>query len=122
MTVKDGNNSSDYLTYRGRCKELAEEACKADPSLRLVRGWYFCPVWGQQAHWWAVRENGEIVDPSVRQFPTKGVGAEYVEFDGMVSCEHCGQEVKEEDAYQVEHHVYCSDRCYGRDIGFGSLF
>ena len=42
--------TSDYLTYHGRCKELAEEAVTADPTLRLVRGHYHCPIWGKQAH------------------------------------------------------------------------
>lgn len=109
---------SDYLTYRGKCRELAEEAAKQDPTLKLVRGHYLCPFWGSQAHWWCVRPDGEIVDPSVKQFPTAGVGAEYVEFDGMFECEYCGKEIREEDAYKVDHHVYCSGECYGHDVGF----
>ncbi len=67
---------SDYLEFRGKCKELAEEAIRADPSLRLVRGFYHCPMWGKQAHWWAVKSDGTVVDPSVKQFPTAGVAAE----------------------------------------------
>jgi len=109
---------SDYLTYRGRCKELAEDAVKSDPSLRLVRGYYLCPLWGKQAHWWCVKSDGTIIDLSVKQFPTAGVGAEYVEYDGTLDCEHCGKTVHEQDAYKVDHHAYCSDQCYARDIGF----
>lgn len=109
---------TDYLIYRGKCKELAQAAIAADPTLRLVRGYYFCPIWSRQAHWWAVKPDGTIVDPSVKQFPTAGVGAEYVEFDGNIDCEHCGKSVPEAEVYRVEHHAYCSDQCYARDIGF----
>lgn len=109
---------SDYLMYRGKCKELAEAEVSVDPTLRLVRGYYLCPLWGQQAHWWCVKPDGTIVDPSVRQFPTKGAGAEYIEYNGNIDCEHCGKTVKEGDAYAVDHHRYCSDQCYARDIGF----
>lgn len=109
---------SDYLEYRGQCKELAEAAASADPSLQIVRGFYLCPLWGKQAHWWCVRPNGEIVDPSVRQFPTAGVGAEYVEFDGNIECEFCQKLVPESDAYCYAQHAYCSYECFGHDIGF----
>jgi hypothetical protein len=110
---------SDYLTYRGKCKEMSEAACAGDSSLRLVRGFYHCPLWGKQAHWWAVRDSdGSIVDPSVKQFPTKGAGAEYEEFDGTIECEYCAKTVSEDDAYFVDHHTYCSGECYGHDVGF----
>lgn len=109
---------SDYLTYRGKCQEYAEDTAAKDPSLRVVRGHYLCPLWGMQAHWWCVRPDGSIVDPTVKQFPTAGIGAEYIEFDGNIECEHCNKSVPEDDAYRVDHHVYCSDTCYARDIGF----
>lgn len=109
---------SNYLAYRGKCKEIAQAAVDADSSLRLVRGYYFCPMWGKQAHWWAERPDGTVVDPTVKQFPTAGVGAAYVEFDGNIECEHCNKSVPEIEAYRVDRHVYCSDQCYSRDIGF----
>ena len=109
---------TDYLNYRGRCRELAEAEITKDATLVLVRGWYLCPLWGQQAHWWCRRPDGTIVDPSVKQFPTAGVGAEYIEFDGMIECEYCHREVKEEDAYMYAHHAYCSYACFGHDVGF----
>ena len=99
---------SDYLQFRGKCKELSETERRADPSLRLVRGFYHCPLWGKQAHWWCVRTDGTIVDPTVKQFPTAGVGAEYEEFDGNIECEYCHKSVPEVDAYGVYNHVYCS--------------
>jgi hypothetical protein len=109
---------SDYAEYRGRCKELSEKLCADDPSLRLARGYYHCPIWGAQAHWWAVKPDGAIVDPSVKQFPTRGASASYEEYDGTITCEQCGRRVGEEAAYMVEQHAYCSDSCYARDIGF----
>lgn len=117
MTGSDAK-VSDYLIYRGKCKELAEVACAADPTLRLVRGFYLCPIWGKQAHWWTVKPDGTIVDPSVRQFPTAGAGAEYQEYDGIIECEYCLKPVPEGDAYFYAHHVYCSYECYGHDVGF----
>ena len=109
---------TDYLTYRGKCKELAEAECTKDSALRLVRGFYHCPIWGKQAHWWAQGPDGVIVDPSVKQFPTKGVGAEYEEFDGNIECEYCRKPVSEKDAYFYAHHAYCSYECFGHDVGF----
>ena len=109
---------ADYRKYRGKCKELVDELCAKDPTLKAVRGHYECPFWGMQNHWWCVDKDGNIVDPSVKQFPTEGLGANYIEFDGFYSCEFCGDDVAEEDVYPVEHHVYCSYECYGHDIGF----
>lgn len=109
---------SDYLEFRGKCKALAEETIKKDSFLRLVRGYYHCPMWGKQAHWWCVRPDGTIVDPTVNQFPTKGVGAEYEEFDGNIECEYCQNVVHEIEAYFYEHHAYCSYECFGHDVGF----
>lgn len=109
---------SNYLEFRGRCKELAEAEITKDSSLRLVRGHYLCPVWGMQAHWWCAKPDGTIIDPSVKQFPTAGAGAEYLEFDGTVECEFCHKTVPEEDVYSYAHHAYCSYECFGHDVGF----
>lgn len=65
---------SDYIQFRGKCKEMSQELVKADPSLTLVRGHYHCPIWGKQAHWWVNDEDGNIIDPTARQFPSKGNG------------------------------------------------
>ena len=112
---------TDYEKYRGKCKELSEELCTKDETLTLVKGWYHCPIWGPQEHWWCKKPDGTIVDPTAKQFPSKGIG-EYEEYNGVLICEYCGTQVQEKDAYSVEHHVYCSYKCYGKDIGFGSLF
>ena len=62
--------------------------------------------------------DGTVVDPSVKQFPTKGAGADYEEFDGNVECEYCGDIVVLDVAYRYEQHAYCSDACFRHDIGF----
>ena len=111
-------SETDYAKYRGKCRELAEAAFKADPSLRVVPGYYFCPLWGKQAHWWCEKSDGTVVDPTVKQFPTAGAGAIYKEYDGTIECEYCAKVVSEQDAYLEGHHAYCSYTCYGHDIGF----
>lgn len=108
---------NSYLKYRGTCRQASEAAVKADPTLRLVRGHYFCPQWGKQAHWWTVRQDGTIYDPTAAQFPSNGEG-EYVEYDGHVECCNCGKEMPEEKAWRLEgRYAYCSYTCYGQFVG-----
>ncbi len=107
---------SDYLKFRGRCRELSEAAVAENPLLRLVRGHYIDPQWGVQPHWWTVRPDGTIHDPTAAQFPSKGLG-EYVEFDGFVECEECGERVAEADARFDGRHAFCSYTCHGRHVG-----
>ena len=111
------STDADYLKFRGQCKPMAEAAVKADPTLTLVRGHYFCPHWGKQAHWWTVRQDGTIFDPSAAQFPSKGAG-EYMPFDGTVECSNCGKGMTEETAWRFEGcYAYCSYTCYGQFVG-----
>ena len=113
--IEDGTN---YLKYRGKCKEMSEALCLQDPSLKLVRGHYWCPIWNtEEPHWWCEREDGTIVDPTKLQFPSSGCG-EYIHYDGTTTCEYCGKTSKEEDTYFVGHHTYCSYEHYGKHIGF----
>lgn len=108
---------NDYLAFRGKCKELAEAACQADTKLRLVRGYYHCPFWGKQAHWWGESQDGTVTDPSSPQFPSKGMG-DYEEYDGNVECANCGTAMPEDDAWRIEgRYCYCSSRCYGQFVG-----
>lgn len=104
---------------RGKCKSMAEEAVTADPSLRLVRGWYFCPIWStNEQHWWTARPDGSIYDPTAAQFPSLGAGM-YEEFAGTFECEECGREFPEDEAYPTGNsHLVCSTECFGRMVGF----
>lgn len=99
----------DY-SLRGKCKSMCQDAVLDDPSLKLVRGYYHCPSWGKQAHWWTVREDGTIFDPTKNQFPSQGAG-EYVEFDGYFECEECGKRIHEDDCIIYGNYQFCSDQC-----------
>lgn len=107
----------DYA-LRGKCRELSEKACEEDPTLRLVRGFYYCWEWGKQPHWWTVRPDGTIYDVTAAQFPSLGQGV-YEEFDGTCQCSECGSQVREEDGIVGGngHYVFCSGKCYGRFVG-----
>jgi hypothetical protein len=105
-------------SLRGKCREFSERAAKEDPSLKVVKGWYYCPYWGEQAHWWNTKEDGTIVDLTKDQFPSKGNG-EYVEFDGWTDCSECGKRVHESEVIVGGngHYMFCSGNCYGRFVG-----
>jgi hypothetical protein len=107
---------SDYEKYRGKCKEECEKLLKQDPSLTMRRGYYHCPIWGKQQHFWCTDKKGKIVDPTKRQFPSKGCG-EYEEFDGKLTCEQCGKPTTEEDAVISGSYACCSGECMCRLVG-----
>lgn len=71
-------------SLRGKCREHAEAACAEDPSLRLAHGWYIDPFWGPQEHWWTVRPDGTIHDPTSSQFPVGGVTDWYEEYGASI--------------------------------------
>ena len=108
---------SDYETYRGKCKEFCETMQTLRPELTLVRGYYHCPMWGKQEHWWLKDQQGNIIDPTVKQFPTKGIAAEYEEFDGICECAECREEFKEEDGKFESNYAFCSSKCLMRFVG-----
>jgi hypothetical protein len=101
---------------RGKCKEISEELCSKDASLRLVRGIYFDYIWGDQQHWWCEKIDGTIVDATKDQFPSKGDGV-YTEFNGVCTCDNCGSRVLEEDAITHGRYALCSDACMLRFVG-----
>lgn len=109
-------SETDYQRFRGKCKEMSEAAVAADPTLTLVRGHYICPIWGEQAHWWCVRPDGTVLDPTALQFPSKGIG-EYIPFDGFLECAECGKRIKESDADIEGNYAFCSYACHGRFVG-----
>lgn len=112
------SETSNYTLYRGKCKEMSEAAIAEDPTLRLVRGHYFCPIWGtEEGHWWTVRPDGTIFDPTKLQFPSEGLGL-YTEFDGICQCADCGEDVPEAEAHIEGRYAFCSYSCYGHFVGF----
>jgi hypothetical protein len=109
-------SESDYEKYRGKCKEMSEAMVAANPTLQLVRGYYYCSLWGEQAHWWTKTADGTIHDPTKDQFPSRGLGV-YVEFDGNIDCANCGKSIKEKDADIEGNYAFCSYECHGRFVG-----
>ncbi len=109
--------SSDYSKYRGKCQQMSEAAAAADPTLRVVRGHYLCPIWGEQEHWWCVKPDGTVVDPTSAQFPSRGLG-EYREWDGKVSCAECHKVMTLDQVGSAEgRYAFCSSGCHGRFVG-----
>jgi hypothetical protein len=117
VKTQEGQQSNDYLKFRGRCKELSEAAVRENPNLTLVRGHYFCPIWNvEEPHWWTIDETGKIYDPSARQFPSKGLGV-YTPFSGTVTCEQCKRKIPEEEAIPYGNFLFCSNNCICRCVG-----
>ena len=112
------DEQSDYMKYRGKCKEACEALVVKNPNMKMVRGHYYDCMWDKsEQHWWCVDENNVIHDPTKDQFPTKGMG-EYTEFSGFVDCVICGKTITESeiDGHSTGRHIYCSYDCYGLDI------
>lgn len=108
------SEQNDYLTFRGKCKEMSEAACAADPSLALVRGHYYCPMWNvEEPHWWCIKPDGTIVDPTARQFPSGGMGI-YTPLGDSVPCAECGKDIQVDDVIEAGSYAVCSGECYGR--------
>ncbi len=106
----------DYIKYRGKCKEFVDEAVNNDNTLKAVRGYYYDPLWGKEQHWWCVRQDGSIFDPTAKQFPSKGFGV-YEEYNGFVDCANCGVEIEEEKAQFEGKFAFCSYRCRMKFVG-----
>ena len=95
----------------GECQKYSELMSANFPELKLVRGYYICIIWGSREHWWLQDENGNVIDPTASQFPSKGLG-EYIEWDesrkeptGM--CPNCG-------GYAYDDNTCCSERCHSQ--------
>ena len=87
----------------GACAEMTLKMKEAFPELTRVRGHYYCLVWGERAHWWLATPEGQIVDPTATQFPSRGIGV-YAPWE----------EGAEEPTGQCPN---CGDLCYGgRDL------
>jgi len=108
---------TDYSKYRGKCREFCDRLIIKDPSLVLVRGYYHCPINGKEQHWWCKDKEGNIIDPTVKQFLTKGAGAEYEAFDGTIECSECGKSILENSADFEGHYAFCSYKCHMSFVG-----
>ena len=107
---------TNYMKYRGKCKEFCEALIKEDPTLTIARGYYFDFEWGEQSHWWCKKPDGTIVDPTKDQFPSKGMGT-YEEFKGTFKCSECRKEIAEQHGIIMGNYIVCSDACALRLVG-----
>lgn len=99
----------------GQCKEVTEAMAAAFPELAQVKGHYYCFTWGEREHRWLKTADGEVVDPTATQFPSKGTG-EYVELDETAprptgKCPNCGE-------YCYDGKYCCSDRCHDEYVAY----
>ncbi len=116
MTTYGEVSVEEYRTYRGQCRQMCDAAIQADPTLTLVCGWYHCPFNGKEQHWWTVRPDGTIFDPTAAQFPSKGRG-EYEVYTGWLECSNCHKAIHESKAQIDGRHAYCSTKCYAQFVG-----
>lgn len=90
-----------------RCKEFCEAMLKEFPELALTRGYYFDFEWGQREHWWLTDPQGNVIDPTARQFPSKGCGFYEPWNEGdpepIEKCVVCGEYIYEGDSSHDEH-------------------
>lgn len=112
------SNMDYYRKYRGKCKEFCDKLISKNPELRLVRGYYLCWFWGKQEHWWCEDKDGNIIDPTKDQFPSKGMG-DYEEFDGNIECAECGKIFQENTpgARFEGRYGFCSTKCNMMFVG-----
>lgn len=118
----DDNQYQDWIKKNldlekayGNCKEYCDAVKAQFPELILVRGHFRDLLWGEREHWWLKTESGEIIDPTVNQFPAyttmaMDVGPDfYEEWDENQEeptglCPNCGE-------YCFEGRYLCSNRC-----------
>lgn len=99
---------------RGTCQQAVEKLVEQNTNLTAVRGWYLDTCWGPQEHWWATTLDGEIIDPTVEQFPTGHIPAlrSYQPYEGVHPCPGCGAPVESEQMAE-----YCCGACHGSTVG-----
>lgn len=116
------NFSMNNYSLRGTCERAARELANRDTKLRVVRGHFLCPYWGEQAHWWCEDQDGTIIDPTVQQFPSHAFVTKdnYHEWDGSLSCANCGKVGIQDESWTITgngHYAVCSYTCHGQLIG-----
>ena len=103
---------TNYPTYEscyGYCKEACEKMLLEFPELTLQRGHYYCYSWGERMHWWLTDADGKEVDPTAKQFPSKGAGV-YIIWDEsqpepIGQCPNCGE-------LCYDGNYCCTERCH----------
>lgn len=77
-------NVPTYESSYGKCHEVCMAMNKKFPELKLIRGWYtdlgLPPNKEQRQHWWLKTDDGEIIDPTSKQFYIPDIQENYEEF------------------------------------------
>ena len=99
----------------GQCLEVTLQMQHAFPELQRIKGHYYCAIWGERCHWWLQTADGEVVDPTAMQFPSKGTGV-YVplcsdEPEPIGRCVNCGE-------YCYNDPNFCSSSCELSAVSF----
>ena len=104
----------------GQCLIAAEEMAAAFPELTVVKGHVYCD-WGKRGHAWLMGEQGEILDPTAKQF---GAIFEYEPWSPgdearVGKCMNCGSEIWKAIYTLDEDHTQsiCSEAC---ELSFGA--
>lgn len=92
---------------RGQCVDTTLAMLAAFPELRRVRGHYLCPFEGPRPHWWLLTTDGEVIDPTVGQFVSRGHG-EYEEYTGPEPTGHC----LDCGALLFDGDTFCGEDCF----------
>lgn len=107
----------------GRCAEACKEMHAAFPELKIVKGHVETGVWGRRGHWWLTTPEGEIIDPTAKQFP---VIFEYEPFQPgslvrVGKCCNCGDEIWEPIQSLDQDHgqkSICSKECHDSYVAY----
>ncbi|MDB4312078.1 hypothetical protein N9937_01480 [bacterium] len=113
------DQQSDYSRYRGNCKQFCDAAVIEDPTLEIKRGWFIDINDVKHEHWWTVRPDGTIHDPTIKQFAFNGIGGGYQEFDGTFECSQCGKVDNADTMTHESNYHFCDGRCYCIFVGVG---
>lgn len=102
------NRIKTYADAYGYCDKIVSEMILAFPELRRAYGRTFDGLWGPRWHAWCVTPDGEIVDPTVSQFPDHlGGYKEIAETQLPVGvCANCGEEY-----YTYYDGTVCDESC-----------
>lgn len=101
----------------GLCQSTCQQMREAFPELVIIRGHVLGAFPGRRQHWWLQAPDGEVVDPTVSQYPGAAVVYEpYVpgERVRVGRCMNCGDDIMSTLDDDMRPHAldqFCSDVC-----------
>lgn len=112
----DANYPTQESAY-GQCRKAVQKMIEAFSELREVKG-HAETDWGQRQHFWCETPEGDVVDPTRKQYPGGRVYAyEEANEDTLVvvgPCAHCGEGIRVplKEAQQGYRPELCSAECH----------